>query len=224
MHQKRLRPSNQNWRSPSFSRFAQPLFCQFNQHEPHAVTPIRAKKKSTYTYPVSYSWGTGSVTLDTSTITTTGNVTLTGTSTPLYGTGTASTVTATLPHTTIKSHLSTTSTGATLVHMYIYTKSPYAPNGDSGTFVFNSSGDLVSGSASTLSRLRHEAYDADPSLVTAGYNNFGTVKKFGWAQCATGLAGFAAWISGFIDPAMIGVTIGLTAYINNFGVWTLQCF
>lgn len=50
------------------------------------------------------------------------------------------------------------------------TKSAYAPNGDSGTFVFSTGGTLLSGSSAALNRITSEIIEADPAQVDNAYS------------------------------------------------------
>ncbi len=69
-----------------------------------------------------------------------------------------------LPHAYSKVHVYEQN-GTRYVRIYLFTQSQYVPNGDNGTFVFDSAGKLVSGSSYLLTRLRNEVQEADPQLM-----------------------------------------------------------
>lgn len=51
--------------------------------------------------------------------------------------------------------------------LYEYTKSPYAPDGETGTFEFDGSGALISGNAAELTQISTAIQQADPNTVNA---------------------------------------------------------
>ncbi len=95
-----------------------------------------------------------------------GNSILAGTTIAIPTTMNASTgeLSVQLPHSFIQVHL-LNSNGGHLLEIYVYTKSEYAPNGDSGTFTLNSQGHVVQGSAVHFASLKQEIFDADPTEI-----------------------------------------------------------
>lgn len=118
-----------------------------------------------------------------------------------------------LPHSYVQAHRYV-SNGAPYLTIYISTKSAYAPNGDSGTFVFDSSGTLISGSASALSRIQAEVLNADPQtmsivggLVSWFENNAAQIQACG--EFALGAVTVAAGIAGGVATGgAVGLLIG----------------
>lgn len=86
-------------------------------------------------------------------------------SAPFTYNATTQTAQAWLPHAHLQSKIYDQN-GNTYVQITMTTQSQYAPNGDSGTFVFDSAGDLVSGDPSALTRLRNEIQEADPIAMS----------------------------------------------------------
>lgn len=127
-----------------------------------------------------------------------------------------------LPHATVQVSAITLATGQKAYKLYVYTKSAYAPNGDSGTFVFSTSGQLIGGaSASTLSRLREEVVDADP----APFASIGAIPQGFWSDLegdlryAAAAAADAAGALALLDPATAPAAGG---FIFGMGGWRLM--
>lgn len=59
------------------------------------------------------------------------------------------------------------SNGAVGWKLYEYTKSPYAPDGEAGTFEFDGNGELSSGNAAELRQISAAVQQADPNTVNA---------------------------------------------------------
>lgn len=156
----------------------------------------------------SYSWGhvNGSV-FDGSI---TGNVSPTGYySVPVAINMNAYMSTVTTPNTTFQAQAITLPSGEKVLKVYVYTKSSYAPNGDSGTFVFDdSTGALISGSTTTLDRLRTEVEEGDPRLIAA----IGAIPQSFWSDigqavgCAAAMVADTAVAVMYFDPATSAAT------------------
>jgi hypothetical protein len=108
-----------------------------------------------------------------------------------------------LPHSVLQASAVTLADGTKAFKLYVSTQSAYAPGGDSGTFVFSSGGQLISGSQSSLERLRAEVEDADP----ASFSALGAIPAHWWNTVIhdLGCAGAAMMDLGagglLLDPA-----------------------
>lgn len=140
-------------------------------------------------YNSTYSWGKLYGSTVSSTDTVNGNAQPTG-YTDLQGTVASSkgAVTTVLPHSVLKVSAITLSSGTKAYKLYVSTKSAYAPNGDSGTFIISLSDQLLSGTQSSLKRLRAEVEDADPSA----FISIGAIPKSFWSSLGTALSCAAA--------------------------------
>lgn len=126
-----------------------------------------------------------------------------------------------LPHATLQVSAVTLASGQEAYELYVYTKSAYAPNGDSGSFTFSTSGQLIGGDSSgTLSRLRSEVEDADP----AAFSSIGAIPQGFWSslegdlQCAGAAAVDAAAGLALLDPATAPAAGGI---IFGAGGWRI---
>lgn len=125
-------------------------------------------------YSDSYSWGTATGTANTNTQNLTGSDTSNATSIAASVDGTNQVYTATLPHSVIQTTY-IDNNGSYELEFYIYTKSAYAPNGDSGTFLLDSNGDMLEGKEAKWSRLSAEVREADPDQVAEAQGIFGSI-------------------------------------------------
>ena len=92
--------------------------------------------------------------------------------------------------------------------IYLETKSPYAPNGDSGTFVYDpSSGTLLSGSQASLIQLAQEIEQADPQqtahITVTNFEGFSAWAGSGGTQMQQ-CSKFAALSMFFVGSLMVG--------------------
>ncbi len=120
-------------------------------------------------------------------------------------------ITTTLPHSVIQVSKISLSNGSVGFEMYLYTQSTYAPNGTSGTFIFDANGNLIQGSTSQYQQLANDIYDADPNeislahqAVTAGLFGGGGLTVQGQA-CAFVLGAAAINVAGIVDPIPTGL-------------------
>jgi|GEM_PF-1657142 len=118
-----------------------------------------------------------------------------------------------LPHTYVKVHRYV-SNGTPYLRVYISTQSDYAPNGDSGTFVFNKSGNLVSGSQAALNRIQAEAQEADPQTATQ-VNGI-----IGWFEDHASRIEACGEFAGGVVVAAAGIATGVGASSTAVGLLT----
>lgn len=129
-------------------------------------------------YSDSYSWGTATGTAKTDTQNLNGSDTSDGTSISVQATGINQEYTDTLAHSIIQTTF-INNNGTQEIKFYVYTKSAYAPNGDSGTFIVDATHDVIlQGSPADWSRLANEIEEADPGQVAVARNIFGDIG--GW--------------------------------------------
>ena len=107
------------------------------------------------------------------------------------------------PHAYIRSQ-SYTSNGKRYVKIYMSTQSAYAPNGDSGTFIYDASGNLVSGNQADVTRLNNEIIQADP-IVASWWGDL--IHKAAGCVATIGAAGLAATVGAASFGA--GVVVGV---------------
>lgn len=126
-----------------------------------------------------------------------------------------------LPHATLQVSAVTLASGQEAYELYVYTKSTYAPDGDSGNFIFSTSGQLIGGdSLGTLLRLRSEVEDADP----APFASIGAIPRGFWSdvegdlRCAAAAAVDAAAGLALLDPATAPAAGGI---IFGTGGWII---
>jgi len=177
----------------------------------------------------SYGWGSGNGVYNHATQTVNGTLSVSGATTSASVSLNSSTFTVSTPHTVIQTSIVTTSTGAKLLRMYLYTNSSYAPGGESGTFEWDNNGNLVSGDATTLLNMKYAMLDADNDLFDSINSNWSNVVDYSWWQgglCAAGVFGIGAWTIGWLYPPAIPFTTEqLTPYMGFFGGWVYNdCF
>lgn len=137
------------------------------------------------------------------------------------------TLQAWLPHSYVKLHVYEQN-GETYYQVYASTQSQYAPNGDSGTFTFDASGNLISNNAAALNRIRNEAQEADPGALSDGI--WGWFKSHWHQITGCGLVaggGFLAVASFFVPPVWGAVAAGgafLGGVSGVFGHAATECF
>lgn len=125
-------------------------------------------------YSDSYSWGTATGAANTNTLILNGINSSEGTSIAVSYDNNDQTLTATLTHSIIQlTYIN--NNGSREMKYYIYTKSAYAPESDNGTFVYDSSGNLIEGAPTDLSRLASEVREADPNQVAVAEGIWGTL-------------------------------------------------
>lgn len=153
-----------NTTKPAGNRQSQPQLCY------HVCGP----GGGTISYSDSYSWGTATGTANTNTLILNGINSSEGTSIAVSYDNNDQTLTATLTHSIVQlTYID--NNGSREMKYYIYTKSAYAPEGDSGTFVYDSSGNLIEGAPTDLSRLASEVREADPDQVAVAEGIWGTL-------------------------------------------------
>ncbi|MGB9429128.1 MAG: hypothetical protein WCC11_04525 [Gammaproteobacteria bacterium] len=123
-----------------------------------------------------YSWGTATGTAHPATGTSSGAVSTSSVS-PIPGQVDFKNevITGSLPHSEIQI-TKLVNNGSVEFKFYVYTMSSYAPNGDSGTFVLDTNGNFIEGTAADWSRLQQEVTEADPEAVSNAevvYSGFG---------------------------------------------------
>lgn len=131
----------------------------------------------TVNYSQDYSWGNTVGSANTATKLSNGAISSSGITIPSQVDNVNYVFTSTLPHSQIQMTM-INNNGSYEYKFYVYTKSAYAPNGDSGTMIIDSSGNFIEGSAEEWTRLAQEVEDADPNQVAQARGIFGTIG--GW--------------------------------------------
>jgi hypothetical protein len=123
--------------------------------------------------------------------------------------------------------------GSPYLQLHISTQSNYAPDGDSGTFVFDSNGALVSGSQSALSRIQGEVQAADSSEIEQTQGLWGWITSHASQIEACGefaggvVVGVAGIAGGVATGGAVGVLIAGGGLIGGAGMMVktaTKCF
>lgn len=176
-----------------------------------------------------YGWGAGNGVYNHATQSVSGTLSLTGATTSVSISANSSTFTVSTPHTVIQASVFTGSNGGKVLEMYVYTNSAYAPGGESGTFEWDNTGNLISGDPTKLQNMKYAMLDADDDVFDSVDENWSSVVDYSWWQgglCAAGVFGIGAWTLGwFYPPAIPFTTEQLTPYLGFFGNWVYNdCF
>ena len=177
-----------------------------------------------------YSWGTvlGSANLKAQSLT--GQLEISSPTSVIVASGINDRVTTTLYK---YSEIQVTQAGSNY-SVYLYTKSAYAPAGDRGTFLYSSTGTLLSESATAVQQLVTEIAEADPDqdhAMTAmaygmggwGSSHLKSIQACGQFSAESALLG--AVLVGSDGAALAIAGFGFdTEYGYSYGISAAQCF